>query len=84
MTPEQLLQTIPPIREAVNQGIEAYQAMDAFLRKLETRTHQGEPMNVPLTQDQVDAILAHYLPIYQTLLTNIEAAGDLLGTDSFS
>lgn len=84
MTPEQLIDLVAVVRPIVNSGKAAWLALDEFLKKLETRIDQGEPMNVPLTQAQVDAILAHYVPIYNSMVTNIEAAGDALGSDNFS
>lgn len=83
MSPEQLIQLVKDLRPLVNNVVKAGSALDALLTRVEIKIDQAEPLNVPLTQAQVDAIIAVYSPLYAVALHDVEASGDALNSDVF-
>lgn len=81
MNPQQFIILVNDLKVKANAGVRAWISLAALLDKVST--YYNNPLNIPLTQSQVDDIITIYLPLYQATLHNIEAAGDALGTDLF-
>lgn len=84
MTPEQLVTTVQTIRATIGPGKLAWDKLDALVRRVERKIDRSDPLDLPLSQTEVNHIVSVYAPLYQTTLHDIEVAGDALGTDAFS
>lgn len=84
MNPQTLVATVATIRTAVWAGKRAWQSLDQLLARVERNIDRSDPVSLPLTQAEVDNIVAVYTPLYNAALTAIEQAGDTLGTDAFN
>jgi hypothetical protein len=84
MTLQELKDTVTAVGTAKNLGLSAWGKMDSLHSVVDELIKTNEAYGVTLTQTQVDALVGLFSPQYNAILTEIEDAGDALGTDAFS
>lgn len=82
MTPQQLIDTVNQLELASKEGVKAWREFSLLISKVRSAVRRSE-LELPLSQADVNQIIQMYAPLYNQVLTKIEAAGDALGTDSF-
>lgn len=82
MNPQQLIDFLATLGPATRAGITAWRKFDELVQEVKAVAIKSD-LALPLSQAEVDHILQVYTPLYNQALTDIELAGDTLGTDVF-
>ena len=78
MNEQQILNTIATKRVLANNGLIAYQQLLGLLARAERSVKRNE-FQQPITQAELDYLVAQYTPLYTAALANIKTSTAALG-----
>ena len=82
MTPQEFTDLVNNLRIMTQNVKQAAFELDSLVERVQILIDRSDPLSLPLSQAEVDHMVAVYSPLYITALTNLEIASDALGSDA--